>query len=56
MIGFGVIQYCLAVGSGAALRAIVGRGYLRETVAMRMAGGGIAVVASLAFISVALAG
>jgi urease accessory protein len=56
MIGFGVIQYCLAVGSGAVVRAIVGRGYLRETVAMRMAGGGIAVVASLAFINVALAG
>jgi urease accessory protein len=56
IVGFAVIQYCIAVGSGAALRTIVGRGYLGETVALRVAGAGIAVVASLCFISAALVG
>jgi urease accessory protein len=56
IIGFAVIQYCIAVGSGAALRAVVGRGYLREAVALRVAGAGIAVVASVGFINLALAG
>lgn len=52
IIGFAVIQYCLAVGSGAALRMMVGRDYLSETVAMRTAGGAIALV--FAFTAVAL--
>jgi urease accessory protein len=55
IIGFALIQYCLALGSGFALRAIVGRGYLRETVALWMASAGIAVVASIGFINFALA-
>jgi urease accessory protein len=56
IIGFAAIQYVLAVGSGAALQMIVGRDYLSETMAVRMAGGGIALVAAFAFINVALVG
>jgi len=56
IIGFGTIQYFLAVGSGAALRMIVGRDYVSETMAMRMAGGGLALLAALAFVNVALVG
>ena len=56
VIGFCTIQYFLAVGSGAALRMIVGRDYLSETMAMRMAGGGLALLAAFALVNVALVG
>jgi urease accessory protein len=56
VLGFGAIQYCIAAGSGAALRTIVGRDYLSEAMAMRIAGGGIALAAAFAFVNVALAG
>jgi urease accessory protein len=54
VIGFGIIQYCVAVGSGYALRVIVGRDFVSEKMVMRLAGGGIAVVAALAFVNAAL--
>ena len=54
VIGFGVIQYLVAVGSGALLWMIVGRDYVSETMLMRLAGGGIALVAVLTFVNVAL--
>ena len=56
VLGFGAIQYCIAVGSGAALRTIAGRDHLSEAMAMRIAGGGIALVAAFAFVNIALAG
>lgn len=56
ILGFAAIQYVLAVGSGAALHMIVKRNYLSETIAVRMAGGGIALVAAFAFVNVALVG
>jgi urease accessory protein len=54
IVGFGVIQYCVAVGSGALLRMIVRRSYASETVLMRLAGGAIALVALITFVNVAL--
>jgi urease accessory protein len=54
--GFGVIQFGLAVASGAALRAIVARDYVTETKAARIAGAGLGVLAALAFASAAMAG
>jgi urease accessory protein len=54
VIGFGVIQYLVAVGSGALLRFIVGRDDVSERMLMRLSGGGIALVAVLAFVSLAL--
>lgn len=56
MIGFGVIQSCVAVGAALALGAVVGRNSLRETRAMRIAGAGLALVAAVALANVALAG
>jgi urease accessory protein len=56
MAGFGVIQSCIAVGSALALRAVVGRQYLGEAMAMRLAGGGLALVATVALATAALAG
>ncbi len=56
VVGFGVIQYCIAVGSGAAVRRIVGRDYVSEPMAMRIAGLGIAIVAAFAFATAALVG
>jgi urease accessory protein len=56
IVGFGVIQYVIAVGSGAALRVIVERRYLGETKALRLAGGGLALLAILAFVNGAMAG
>jgi urease accessory protein len=56
IFGFGVIQYLLALGSGVALRIVVARDYVGETVARRMAGGGLALVALLAFVNAALVG
>jgi urease accessory protein len=54
VIGFGVIQYCVAAGSGALLRLIVGRGYVSEPTLMRLAGGGMALVSVLTLVNVAL--
>lgn len=54
VIGFALIQYCVALGSGALLRTIVGRDYVSETMLMRLAGGGMALVSILTFINVAL--
>ena len=52
VIGLGVIQYGIAVGSGAALRSIIARNYMSETMALRLAAGGIALAAILAFVNV----
>jgi urease accessory protein len=54
VIGFGVIQYCVAVGSAALLRLIVARGYVSEPTLMRLAGGGMAFVFVLTLVNVAL--
>jgi urease accessory protein len=54
VIGFGVIQYCVAVGSGALLRVIAGRDYVSETMLMRLVGGGMALVSVLTFVNLAL--
>jgi urease accessory protein len=54
VVGFALIQYCIAVGSGAALAMIVGRKYLSETIAMRTAGVAIALVAAVSFANVTL--
>jgi urease accessory protein len=56
MIGFGVIQYCIAVASGTAVRMIAGRANVSETLVMRLAGGGMALVAAVAFVNIALVG
>ena len=56
IVGFGAVQYVLALGSGLALHTLVGRDYLSETKAMRIAGGGLALLAALAFVNVALMG
>ncbi len=52
--GFALIQYGIAVASGAALAMIVARDYLSETAAMRTAGVAIAFVAGLSFAGVTL--
>lgn len=54
VVGFAVIQYCVAAGSAALLRTIVGRNYAGETMLMRLAGGGMALVSVLAFVNLAL--
>jgi urease accessory protein len=56
VVGFGVIQTCIALGSALALRAVVGGHYLSEASAMRLAGGGLALVAGAALAAVAWAG
>ena len=56
MVGFAVIQYCIAVASGTAVRMIAGRDYVSETMAMRLAGAGMALVAAVAFVNIALVG
>jgi urease accessory protein len=56
IIGFALIQYGVAVGSGIALRMLVGRGGVSEAVMMRLAGGGMALVAAVALVNVALTG
>lgn len=56
IVGFAMIQYGLGLGSGVALRMAVARDYLGETVARRMAGAGLALIAVLAFVNAALAG
>jgi urease accessory protein len=52
--GFALIQYGVAVISGAALAMIVARDYISETIAMRTAGVAIAFVAALSFAGVTL--
>jgi urease accessory protein len=54
VIGFGVIQYCVAAGSGALLRMIVRRDYVSETMLMRLMGGGMALVSVLTLVDLAL--
>ena len=54
VVGFALIQYGIAVASGAALAMIVARDYLSETAAMRTAGVAIAFVAGLSFADVTL--
>lgn len=56
VIGFGAIQFGLALASGAALRAIVVRDYVSETRAARIAGAGLALLAGLALVNAAMAG
>jgi hypothetical protein len=56
MVGFAAIQYGIAVGSGAALRMLVGWNYVGETTATRVAGAGVALVAAITLANVALAG
>jgi urease accessory protein len=56
VIGFGIIQGCIAVGAALALRAVVGRHYLTEAAAMGFAGVGLALVAAVALATAALAG
>jgi urease accessory protein len=56
IIGFGAIQSCLAVASAVALRVPVGRNYVSEANAVRLAGGGLALVAAAAFVNAALLG
>ena len=51
-----VIQYCIAVASGTAVRMIAGRDYVSETMVMRLAGAGMALVAAVAFVNIALVG
>jgi urease accessory protein len=54
IVGFAVIQYGIAVVSGALLAMVVARDYLGETAAMRTAGVAIAFVAGLSFAGVTL--
>jgi urease accessory protein len=56
VVGFSAIQYGLAVGSGVALRMMVGRHLVAEATATRAAAAGVALVAALALANVALAG
>ncbi len=51
LIGFALIQYCLAMASGFGLQLIVRRHYIGETFALRLGGGAIALVAILTFIN-----
>jgi urease accessory protein len=52
--GFALIQYGIALASGAALAMIVARDYLSETAALRTAGVAIAFVAGFSFAGVTL--
>src|SRR5262245_28599554 len=54
IVGFGVIQYCVAAGSGALLRMLVERDYVSEMKFMRLVGGGMALVSVLTFVNLAL--
>jgi urease accessory protein len=54
IVGFALIQYGIAVISGAALAIIVARDYLSETTAMRTAGVAIALVAAVSFANVTI--
>jgi urease accessory protein len=52
--GFALVQYSIAIISGAALAMIVARDYLSETTAMRTAGVAIALVAAVSFAGITL--
>jgi urease accessory protein len=54
VVGFGLIQYGIAVASGVAVGMIVERKYLSETVALRTAGSAIALVAAVSFANLTL--
>ena len=54
IVGFALIQYGIAVSSGAALGMIVGRKYISEATAVRMAGAAIALVAAVSFANITL--
>ncbi len=56
IVGFAAIQYGVAVGSGVALRMVVGRDLVAEATATRVAAAGVALVAAIALANVALAG
>jgi urease accessory protein len=56
MVGFGVIQYGIAVASGTAVRMIAERANVSETMVMRLAGGGMVLVAAVTVVNIALAG
>lgn len=56
LAGFGLIQAGIAIGSAVALRWSAQRGYLSEGVALRTAGGAIALAAAFAFAGVVMAG
>ena len=56
VVGFAVIQYCIAVATGTAVRVIAERDYVSETTVMRLAGAGMALVAAVAFVNIALVG
>jgi urease accessory protein len=56
IVGFGAIQSCIAVGTAVALHKLVGRNYMRETSAMRVTGGGLALLAAVALVNTGLLG
>jgi urease accessory protein len=56
IVGFAAIQSCIAVGTAVALGELVGRNYVKETSAMRVTGGGLALLAAVALINAALLG
>ena len=56
IVGFAAIQYGVAVGSGVALRMMVGRDLVAEATATRAAAAGVALVAALALANAALVG
>jgi urease accessory protein len=49
IIGFAVIQYCIAVGSGVLLRLVIARNFVSEPAATRLAGGALLLVAAISF-------
>jgi urease accessory protein len=55
VVGFACIQYSLAVASAWALRLVVGKAYVTEMTATRLAGGVMALVAAIAIVNVVLA-
>jgi urease accessory protein len=55
ILGFAAIQSCIAVGSALALSAAVGRDWVSEAGAMRLAGAGLALVAAVVFAGAATA-
>ena len=51
-----MIQYCIAVASGTAVGMIAGRDYVSETMVMRLAAAGMALVAAVSFVNISLVG
>lgn len=56
VLGFGLIQYGIAIASAAALHWLTASNLLQESTALRIAGGGIALVAAFALVNAALLG